>query len=216
MTEQISTRDALAAVMRDVRSIAKTERNSFHNFMYRGVESVMNAVGPALREHGIVPFPEVTRLDTRDVLTKKGDTNREVTVWVQYTFKGPAGDSEVIVIPGEAQDAGASAVSKAMAVAQRIGYLQMLGIPTVAADPESSDFQRGTDTTVSLKKAIWEEGKKRGWVLEDDSYEQLAEEFTIWSKGLLLEQADERLLQEFVDFLKPPRKMQRKPPAESS
>lgn len=211
MTEPISTRDALAAVMRDVRSIAKTERNSFHNFMYRGVESVMNAVGPALREHGIVPFPQVTRLDSRDVLTKKGDTNREVTVWVQYTFKGPAGDSEVIVIPGEAQDAGASAVSKAMAVAQRIGYLQMLGIPTVNVDPESTDFQRGTDKTVALKKTIWAEGKQRGWVLEDDSYEQLAEEFTTWSQGLLLEQADERLLQEFADFLKPPRKMQRKP-----
>lgn len=213
MTEQISTRDALAAVMRDVRSIAKTERNSFHNFMYRGVESVMNAVGPALRAHGIVPFPEVTRLDSRDVLTKKGDTNREVTVWVQYTFKGPAGDSEIIVIPGEAQDAGASAVSKAMAVAQRIGYLQMLGIPTVNADPESTDVQRGTDKTVSLKKAIWAEGKSRGWVSEDDAYDRLAEEFTTWSQGLLLEQADERLLQEFLDFLKPPRKMQRTPPA---
>lgn len=216
MTDHISTRDALDLVMQEVRAIAKTERNSFHNFMYRGVESVMNTVGPALRKHHIVPLPKVTRLDTRDVLTKKGDAHREVTVWVQYTFKGPAGDCEVIEVPGEAQDAGASAVSKAMAVAQRIGYLQMLAIPTVNVDPESTDVQRGTDKTVPLKKAIWTEGKARGWVLEDDSYEQLAEEFTTWSQGLLLEQADERLLQEFLDFLKPPRKMQRKPQAGAS
>jgi hypothetical protein len=212
VTDKTTTRDALDAVMQEVLSIAKTERNSFHGFMYRGVEAVMNTIGPALRKHHIVPFPEVVRLDSRDVLTKRGDTNREVTVWVKYTFKGPAGDSEVIVVPGEAQDSGASAVSKAMAVAQRIGYLQALAIPTVGPDPESSDFERGTDKVVSLKKLIWEEGKERGWVLPDDNYERLAEEFTTWSEGLLLEQADEKLLQGFVNFLKPPRKMQRKQP----
>ena len=211
MNDQPTTRDALEAVMQEVRAIAKTERNSFHNFMYRGVEAVMNTVGPALRRHRIVPLPEVVRLDSRDVLTKRGDTNREVTVWVKYTFKGPAGDSEVIVVPGEAQDAGASAVSKAMAVAQRIGYLQALAIPTVGADPESTDVERGTDRTVALKQAIWAESKQRGWVLEDDTYERLGEEFSLWSQGVMLEQADAQLLQEFLDFLKPRRKMQRKP-----
>lgn len=211
MNDKPTTRDALDAVMQEVLSIAKSERNTFHGYMYRGVEAVMNTVGPALRRHHIVPFPKVTRLDSRDVLTKKGDTNREVTVFVQYTFKGPAGDSEVIEVPGEGQDSGGSAVSKAMAVAQRIGYLQALAIPTTGPDPESTNNERGTNSVVALKKTIWEEGKKRGWVHEDDNYDRLAEEFTTWSQGVLLEMANEQLLQEFVDFLKPPRKMQRKP-----
>lgn len=211
MNDKLSIDDALRAVMQDVTSIGKSERNSFHNFMYRGVEQVMNKVGPAFRKHGVVPKPELLKLESRDVLTKKGDTNREVTVWVRYTVTGPAGDSTSIVVPGEAQDAGASAVSKAMSVAQRIGYLQLLAIPTTGPDPESSDFQRGTDPTVALKQAIWAEGKTRGWVLEDNTYERLGEEFTTWSQGSQIEHADAPLLQEFVDFLKPPRKMQRKP-----
>lgn len=215
MTDKPTTRDALDAVMQEVLEIAKTERNTFHNFLYRGVEAVMNTVGPALRRHHIVPLPEVTRLDSRDVLTKRGDTNREVTVWVKYTFKGPAGDSEFIVVPGEAQDAGASAVSKAMSVAQRIGYLQALAIPTKGADPESGDFQRGNDPLTKVKQELWQLGKDRGWVV-DDNYEKLAEEFTTWSQGLLLEMADLKALQEFRDFLKPKVTMQRKPQAGTS
>lgn len=211
MTDKLTTREALVEVMRDVKSIAKKERNSFHNFVYRGVESVVNAVGPAMRAHGVLPLPEVISLESRDVLTKKGDTNREITLMVRYTFKGPAGDSESIVVPGEAQDAGASGVSKAMAVAQRIGYLQILAIPTVQQDPESDGFERGTDKTLDLKKRIWEIGQERGWVDGEGNYDQLAEEFTTWSQGVLLEQATEKLLQEFADFLKPPRKMQRRP-----
>jgi hypothetical protein len=210
VSDKPTTRDALDAVMQEVLEIAKTERNTFHNFLYRGVEAVMNTVGPALRRHHVVPFPEVTRLDSRDVLTKRGDTNREVTVWVKYTFKGPAGDSECIVVPGEAQDAGASAVSKAMSVAQRIGYLQTLAIPTKGADPESGDFQRGNDPLTKVKQELWQLGKDRGWVV-DDNYQQLAEEFTTWSQGLLLEMADLKSLQEFRDFLKPKVTMQRKP-----
>lgn len=211
MTDKPNIHDALHAVMLDVREIAKTERNSFHKFMYRGVEQVMNAVGPAFRKHGIVPLPEVQTLESRDVMTKDGSVNREITVTVRYVLTGPAGDSVAIVVPGEARDAGASAVSKAMAVAQRIGYLQALAIPTVGADPESDHFERGVDKTIALKQLIWAEGKARGWVQEDDNYDRLAEEFTTWSQGVLLEQATEQLLQEFADFLKPPRKMQRKP-----
>lgn len=213
MTDKPSTRDALDAVMQEVLEIAKTERNNFHNFMYRGVESVMNTVGPALRRHHIVPFPEVTRLDSRDVLTKRGDTHREVTVFVRYTFKGPAGDSETIVVPGEAQDAGASAVSKAMSVAQRIGYLQVLAIPTKGADPESTDFQRGLDVLTQVKNDLWKIGKEKGWVTEDNNYQQLADEFAAWSQGVQLELADAKALQEFRDHLKPKTTMQRKPKA---
>ncbi len=211
MTDAPTTRDALDAVMQEVLEIAKTARNTFHNYMYRGVEAVMNTVGPALRRHHIVPFPEVTRLDSRDVLTKKGDTHREVTVFVKYTFKGPAGDSETIVVPGEAQDSSASAVAKAMSVAQRIGYLQVLAIPTKGADPESEAFERGVDELAKVKQELWKLGQEKGWVTADNDYQQLADEFASWSQGVQLELSDAKTLQQFVDHLKPKTKMQRKP-----
>lgn len=211
MTEKKSIHECLQAVMAEVTQIKKGSRNSFHNYMFRGVEQVMDHVGPAFRRHGIVPLPELLKLESRDVLTKKGDTNREVTVWVRYKFMGPAGDNYSIVVPGEAQDTGASGVSKAMSVAQRIAYIQALAIPTGEADPEAAAFERGANPADKLKKEIWDEGKKRGWVLEDNTYEKLGDDFAEWSQGGQIEQADEAALKDYRDHLKPPRRMQRKP-----
>lgn len=212
MTETLTIREALLAVMRDVTKIGKGGRNSFYNFSFRGVEQVMDHIGPAFRKHGIVPTPHLQSLESRDVTTKKGETMREVTVIVRYEFSGPAGDSMACVVPGEAQDAGASAVSKAMSVAQRIAYTQALAIPTGEADPEAvAAFERAAaDPMTVLKHAIWAEGKKREWVLEDDTYEALSDDFVHWSQGEVhLEHADEETLKRYLDHLRPPKRMQR-------
>jgi hypothetical protein len=211
-TEAVTVHNALIAVMRDVTKIGKGGRNNFYNFSFRGVEQVMDHIGPAFRKHGIVPTPHLQSLESRDVTTKKGETMREVTVIVRYEFEGPSGDKTSCTVPGEAQDAGASAVSKAMSVAQRIAYTQALAIPTGEADPEAlAAFERAAaDPLTVLKHAIWTEGKKREWILPDDTYVALSDDFAHWSQGEMeIEHADEEALKRYLDYLRPAKRMQR-------
>ena len=46
--------EALSKVMGDVQAVGKESRNSQQGYAFRGVDAVMNAVGPALRRHGVV------------------------------------------------------------------------------------------------------------------------------------------------------------------
>lgn len=202
--------EAMAAVMAEVRSIEKGDKNDFHNFMFRGIDRVLNKVGPALRAHGVVVTPELRNLESRDITTSKGKREREVTVTVAYHFRGPEGDmlEPPVVVPGEASDAGDKAVAKAMSVAQRIAYIQAFNIPTGESDPDRHVVTRAVDPLVKVKNDIWAEAEKRGWVT-DEGYEKLAEEFTVWSQGALIGEANEKTLKEFLAHLRPTTTMRR-------
>jgi hypothetical protein len=206
MNDNPTVIEALARVMADVTEVGKGDRNDFHKFMFRGIDRVINAVGPALRAHGVVVMPSLIDLSSRDVQTDKGKTSREVTVTVSYTFHGPAGDCLVCVVPGEAQDTGDKAVSKAMSVAYRTALLQALTIPTESADPDSHTYTREDRTIDGWKRKIMEEAKRRDWSVDD-----LAYQFTEWSQGQDIRHADVDLLMEYHKHLVPPRKVQRQP-----
>ena len=55
MTEKIHP--AMVAAMRDIDAIAKEQRNDQQGFVFRGIDDVINAVGPVLRTHGIFMLP---------------------------------------------------------------------------------------------------------------------------------------------------------------
>ena len=57
MTEKITVFEAVANVMRDVVAVRKGERNEHFRFNFRGIDAVMNTVGPVLRTHGVVVVP---------------------------------------------------------------------------------------------------------------------------------------------------------------
>ena len=208
MSDQPTIYQALIAVMRDVPEIKKGDRNTFHNFTFRGVERVVNHVGPAFRTHGVIMRPTGVQLTSRDVTTEKGKTAREVTVIVDYTFTGPAGDEMPIQVPGEATDVGNSAVAKAMSVAQRIGLLQAFTIAVQQVDPETEGLERGPDPLIALKREVADIAKERGWV-DGDDITRLREEYGVWSQGGDISTADVAQLTAFKTFLKPPRKMRR-------
>lgn len=139
--------EAWAAVMGDVRELAKGDRNSHFNFNFRGIDAVMNAVGPALRRHGVSVVPSSVQASHRDVQTAKGKPSRESTVVVSYTVFGPAGDSFVGMAPGESMDDGDKGTAKAMSVAMRTFLLQALCLPTQDTDPDAESYQRGSGPT---------------------------------------------------------------------
>lgn len=134
---------ALAAVMTDVQAVGKDGTNTSQNYAFRGIDGVMNAVGPALRTHGVVIIPTVEETNYRDVEVGKNRTlMREVTVRVRYTIHGPAGDTLEGVVCGESMDSGDKGTAKAFSVAYRTFLLQALTIPTHQPDPDEHSYER--------------------------------------------------------------------------
>lgn len=146
---------ALSAVMADVRSVAKKQKNTSQGggFLFRGIDAVVNAVGPALRTHGVVVTPSLDQIDRREGRTSKGGTLNYVAVIVTYTFTGPAGDTMTATVPGEAFDSGDKATAKAMSVAFRTCLLQALTLPTDEADPDADVYDATVQTAATTAGA---------------------------------------------------------------
>lgn len=135
--------EALAAVMADVQAVGKSERNQQQGFSFRGIDAVLNAVGPVLRRHGVVVLPEVIRYEFGTVeVGQKRTPMGHVIAQVTYTFVGPEGDTLSATVLGEAMDSGDKAVPKAMSVAFRTALLQALALPTDEPDPDATVYER--------------------------------------------------------------------------
>lgn len=136
---------ALAAVMAEVQAVGKDGTNTQQGYSFRGIDGVMNAVGPALRKHGVVIVPTLEDATYRDVEVGRNRTlMREVTVRVRYTVHGPAGDTLEGVVIGESMDSGDKGTAKAFSVAYRTFLLQALTIPTHQPDPDEQTYERAT------------------------------------------------------------------------
>jgi hypothetical protein len=133
---------AMAAAMEEVQTVKKTGHNSSQGYNFRGIDAVVNAVGPVFRKHGIVPVPTRSEAVYRDVQTSTGKPSRECTVTVTYRFYGPLGDFIEAQVPGESMDFGDKGAPKAMSVAYRILLLQALCIPTDDPEPDSQSYER--------------------------------------------------------------------------
>ena len=159
--EKLSIYEALGAVMVDCSSVAKRDENSHQHFMFRGIDAVVNAVGPVLRKHGVIVVPRLVSADYETVQTTTGKASTACRVVVAYVFHGPAGDSIETCVAAEAWDSGDKAAPKAMSVAFRTALLQSLALPTDEPDPDLATFERaaGQDPLIVAKnrvKAAWE------------------------------------------------------------
>lgn len=150
MADHSSVIQALAAVADDVRSVRKSDVNEHQRFNFRGIDAVLNAVGPAFRTHGVVCIPETEAVDLDTVHTTNGKASTRALVRVRYKFYGPAGDSVEAVVTGESWDMGDKATAKAYSVAYRTALLQTLTIPTDEPDPDASTYERDTVRTAPV------------------------------------------------------------------
>lgn len=134
---------ALAAVMADVGAVAKNDRNQAQNFNFRGIDAVINAVGPAFRARGVIALPLVEDAHYEQIeVGKNRSLMRQCTLTVRWRFVGPAGDHMDAVVVAEAMDSGDKATSKAHSVAYRTALLQVLCIPTDDPDPDATSYER--------------------------------------------------------------------------
>lgn len=143
MSDQLTIHAALALVMRDVKAVGKDGVNKSQGFNFRGIDGVLNVVGPALRTHGVIVLPTVEDVTYNTVeVGQKRTLMREVTMRVRYQFVGPDGGTLDAVVVAESMDSGDKATAKAMSVAFRSALLQVLAIPTHDPDPDEQSYER--------------------------------------------------------------------------
>ena len=143
MSEHPTVYEAWSRVMAAVQSVGKNDYNDHQKFNFRGIDAVVNAVGPALRSENavVVPFASHIVADER-YTTAKGAAMRGVTLNVIFRVYGPHGDYFEGQACGEASDSGDKAIPKAHSVAYRTFLLQSLCIPTDEPDPDSESHER--------------------------------------------------------------------------
>lgn len=154
--------EAWSAVMGAVQGVSKAQRNVAQNFSFRGIDDVMNAVGPALREHGVAVLPRHTTVESEErIATKTGTAMHSVIIRIGWRIYGPGGDWIEGESLGESADAGDKAVSKAHSVAYRTFLLQALCIPTDQPDPDHTTFTAvtGAPTTTSAGETLTMDGR---------------------------------------------------------
>jgi hypothetical protein len=139
-----SVHESWCRVMESVRSVAKGDYNKDQRFHFRGIDAVLDAVGPALRAHTVHVRPRRIISTTATEYTSKGGSrmvNR--LVHVEWEVTGPQGDSFLGESMGEAADSSDKSMSKAQSVAYRVFLLQALSIPT-GDDPDFETHERAT------------------------------------------------------------------------
>lgn len=152
-TEFLPIRQALAKVMGEVQWIGKggefkegTGQERRVKYRFRGVDQVVNAVGPMLRRYGVLVIPEAIEHRMEQVTTRNNAHMANVVVKMGYTLRSLVDGDEMIVGSawGEGFDSGDKATAKAESVAYRVFWLQALAIPTDEPDPDSQNYERGS------------------------------------------------------------------------
>ena len=146
--------EAMTAVMASVAGVAKRDRNTAQNFVFRGIDAVLNAIGPAMREHGVFLTSEVGAIETENTTTSKGAAMTVTRGRVIYTFHGPGDTSVSTEVYAEAFDSSDKGAAKMMSVALRIALIQTFVLPTDEIDPDHSYIERQVATVEPTGPAI--------------------------------------------------------------
>lgn len=136
-----NARQIITEVMQEVQGLAKRDRNQAQGFNFRGIDAVINAVGPALRKAGGFVVPRVVERVDGTAVTPKGNTQNTCHLTVEYAVYGSEGEPIVGTVSAEAFDSGDKATPKAMSVAYRTFLLQVLALPTDEPDPDSFSYE---------------------------------------------------------------------------
>jgi hypothetical protein len=126
-------------MMQDVQWLGKNRKG--REYMYRGIDDVMNLVGPAERKHGVFVMPTGIEPTFEVINTKSGAVMNYCRAVVHFTIYGPQGDTMAATVLGEAFDNGDKSGTKAQSIALRTLYLNALAIQT---NEPARDTEYGT------------------------------------------------------------------------
>jgi ERF superfamily len=144
--------DVIIGVMNEVRGVGKHEKNAAQGFNFRGIDAVVNAVGPAFRKHGGFLVPRIINKTTSVLPTKNGGSINAVSLEVEFAVYGSEGDPITGTVASESFDSGDKATAKAMSVALRTFLLQTLLLPTDEPDPDTFSYELGQPAVDTTKR----------------------------------------------------------------
>jgi hypothetical protein len=151
-SQDVPAHVAWSRVMGEVQWIAKASQADKYKF--RGIDAVRNAVGPALRKHGVVVVPVATRIEHERHTRSGGGSMTTSRATVTYAIFGPRGDrlggpGFTMETLGEGFDVGDKSSMKAQSVAERTLYITGLCIPT---DQPELDPEHGPQYEIATPK----------------------------------------------------------------
>lgn len=130
--------ERMVAILSDLPPIGKDQKNVQQNFMFRGHDDVLNALNPLFAKHGVFVTPTVLGREISQRTTAGGKAMFEVSLLVEYSFHGLAGDCVRASSWGEGTDMGDKATSKAMTMAFKSVLNQAFAISNKEiADPDA-------------------------------------------------------------------------------
>lgn len=137
---------AIVGVMQDVGAVGKNDKNTQQNFMYRGIDAVMNALQPAMIKNKLFVVPTVLSEERTERTTTKGGVLFYTRLRVKYEFFAEDGSSVAAEVIGEAMDSGDKATNKAMSIAYKYACFQVFCIPTEEMkDPDAECHEVAPD-----------------------------------------------------------------------
>lgn len=151
---------AISEAMADIGVVKKDSKNNQQNFMYRGIDAVMNAINPALIKHHIFVVPEVLEQKREERSSSKGGVLIYSIVTMKFRFFTTDGSCVEAVTIGEGMDSGDKATNKAMSIAFKYACFQVFCIPTdemIEADAETHETAQEPLITPEEKAEILKE-----------------------------------------------------------
>jgi hypothetical protein len=134
----------IAELMDEVGFIPKTQKNTQQHFNYRGIDDYYKKIQPALIKLKLFAFPVYIESERIDRLSKDKYGKDRLTFHhkVKVIYKIYAEDGSFIepIITGESMDFGDKGNSKALSMAYKYMWSQLLCIPTGDPDPDSESY----------------------------------------------------------------------------
>ena len=126
--EPITVHEAINRVIEDVGNVERDGFNTNQNFGFRSIEGTVNAVRPALLQHGLTIVPSYRSIGNTDYERADGRVVHRSIVEGSYLITGPQGDDTTAVTIGEATDMEGRATNKAQSAAFKYMLLQTFKI----------------------------------------------------------------------------------------
>lgn len=130
IAKKMNIYEAISRCMEEIGAVGKDAVNKQQGFKYRGIDSVMNAINPALIKNHVFIVPEVLDQSREERTTKSGGALIYSVCRIKYTFYAEDGSCIEAVTVGEGMDSGDKATNKAMAIAFKYACFQVFCIPT--------------------------------------------------------------------------------------
>jgi hypothetical protein len=136
----MSVYKAINLVQADLAKVgmAKSQKNEFDGYAFRGIDDVYNALAPVLAKHGLCILPRMVSRVCVERQNLKGGLMSCVTVEAEFDFVcAEDGTKHTVKTYGEGMDRADKATNKAMSAAYKYACFQTFVIPIEGEDADA-------------------------------------------------------------------------------